>query len=124
MNRDKLIEELDKLNVQSETLLLDLKNYETDKLFKKPAPNVWSPIQILYHLYKSEMLSLQYIKKKVKYLRHELREFLLQISESHIRKNLYRHPIAGRLNLCQMLIFFDDHLKRHKKQIFNRIANK
>ena len=175
MKREKLIIRLDELNSQLSNLFEDLKRFSTDQLFQKPGPKVWSPIQVLYHLYKSEMLSLRYIKKKVQYdknpatsglltffrsvvlslalqtpfkyraappvdveelpggatmetiqkdwvnVREELRTFLLQIDTSYLSKNVYKHPLAGRFNLYQMLKFFNDHFQRHKKQIYDRL---
>ncbi len=36
---------------------------------------------------------------------------------------VYRHPFAGRMTMHQMLIFFNDHMAHHMKQI-NRIISK
>lgn len=36
---------------------------------------------------------------------------------------VYRHPFAGRMTMHQMLIFFNDHMAHHMKQI-NRIVSK
>ena len=36
---------------------------------------------------------------------------------------VYRHPFAGRMTMHQMLIFLNDHMAHHIKQI-NRIVSK
>jgi len=67
MKREKLISHLDKLDSDLKQLLENLKMYSADQLNRKPGPSVWSPLQILYHLYRSETLSLSYVKKKMHY---------------------------------------------------------
>ncbi len=50
-------------------------------------------------------------------------EYYSGIPEDHIGKQIYKHPIAGRMSMRGMLIFFHEHLLRHRKQI-NRILQK
>lgn len=52
--------------------------------------------------------------------RQELRAFLSTLPDEIFKKEVYKHPIAGRLNLDGMLQFFEGHFDRHRKQI-NRI---
>jgi len=54
--------------------------------------------------------------------RNALRKLLDEQSNELLEKLIYKHPIAGRLNAHQMLIFFEYHIKHHLKQI-NRIKN-
>ncbi|MCP3933286.1 MAG: DinB family protein [Bacteroidetes bacterium] len=49
--------------------------------------------------------------------RKELRQYLKTIPSEMIGKEIYKHPIAGRLTLPQMLDFFQTHYERHKKQL-------
>jgi hypothetical protein len=56
-----------------------------------------------------------------------LRADLITLIEKHQEAfgshMVYRHPFAGRMTMHQMLIFFNDHMAHHMKQI-NRIVSK
>jgi hypothetical protein len=49
--------------------------------------------------------------------RQELRAFLNTLPEETFKKEVYKHPVSGRLSLFHMLDFFDRHFDRHLKQI-------
>jgi hypothetical protein len=53
--------------------------------------------------------------------RKNLRALLNTIPEELLRKNIFKQPAAGRLNIYQMIDFMQAHFKRHKKQIDNLI---
>jgi len=67
MYREKLLQKIDKLDKEVEGLISNLKAYSTKQLQSKPAPDVWSPIQILNHIILSEQRSLEYCKKKLSF---------------------------------------------------------
>ena len=50
-------------------------------------------------------------------LRDEMFEFLQTIDNSHINRKIYKHAVAGRLNVIQAIKFFDEHLMHHRPQI-------
>ncbi len=50
-------------------------------------------------------------------LRNELISFIEKHQSDFGRHLVYRHPYAGRLTMHQMLIFFNDHMAHHLKQI-------
>ncbi|MBX2817593.1 MAG: DinB family protein [Saprospiraceae bacterium] len=54
-------------------------------------------------------------------LRSDIRDYLTNVEEKWLDKLVYKHPFAGRLTLGQMLVFFDEHLTRHQKQLRNRL---
>ncbi|NJN42065.1 MAG: DinB family protein [Flammeovirgaceae bacterium] len=56
-------------------------------------------------------------------LRNEYREFLERIEDKNLRKKIYKHPIAGRLNSFQALKFLREHFRHHLPQI-NRLLKK
>ena len=58
--------------------------------------------------------------KKWKQQRLDMKNFLSQLPEDIYKKEVYKHPFAGRLTLNGMLKFFDSHFDRHHRQI-NRI---
>ena len=49
--------------------------------------------------------------------RANLKLFLEGIEEKNAKKLLYKHPIAGRLDARQALIFFGEHIGHHLPQI-------
>lgn len=55
-------------------------------------------------------------------IRDELAAFLENMDDKNIRKIIYKHPIAGRLDARQAMIFFREHISHHTPQI-NRILN-
>jgi hypothetical protein len=50
-------------------------------------------------------------------LREDWRSFLENIPEEHVNKKIFRHVVAGRLNVEQGLRFFAEHVAHHKPQI-------
>lgn len=53
--------------------------------------------------------------------RNELRLFLENMPDKYINKKIYKHPVAGRLNVKQALAFFREHLKHHRPQIIRQL---
>jgi hypothetical protein len=56
-------------------------------------------------------------------LRNELRDFISEKYPAFKNHSVYNHPFAGRLTMEQMLIFFNDHIDHHTKQL-RRILKK
>lgn len=50
-------------------------------------------------------------------VRSELKQFLENMEDKHIRKVIYKHPVAGRLDVRQTMIFFREHIIHHTPQI-------
>ncbi|MEN0005439.1 MAG: DinB family protein [Bacteroidota bacterium] len=53
--------------------------------------------------------------------RADLRAFLETLPDNIWKKEVYKHPIAGRLPLSGMLQFYDAHFNRHRKQIYKTL---
>lgn len=49
--------------------------------------------------------------------RTQLKAFLETIADHHIKKKIYKHPVAGRIDFVQAIIFFREHFKHHYPQI-------
>jgi hypothetical protein len=49
--------------------------------------------------------------------RVELKNFLETFEEKHARKVLYKHPVAGRFDTRQTIVFFREHIIHHLPQI-------
>lgn len=52
-----------------------------------------------------------------KVLRKEIEDFLEGIDEATARKEIFRHPVVGRMNILQGLAFMQEHLARHTQQV-------
>ncbi len=56
--------------------------------------------------------------------RAELKELLNGISADHLKRKIYKHPVAGKLNIRQTLRFFREHLIHHTPQIKRLLKDK
>ena len=53
--------------------------------------------------------------------RQQLKALLDELPEGAAERDLFRHPVAGKLNLIQMLDFLDAHFRHHERQIWNAL---
>ena len=58
-----------------------------------------------------------YIKSQWDQTRKELRKLLDDLPEEFLNKNIFKHAIAGKMNIYQTLGFMEEHFKHHLKQI-------
>jgi uncharacterized damage-inducible protein DinB len=49
--------------------------------------------------------------------RTDLKIFLEGVEDKNLRKKIYKHPIAGRLDVVQAVIFYREHIIHHSPQI-------
>lgn len=64
-----------------------------------------------------ETLTLTQLTEEWANLRKELAAFLSTINDKHARRVIYKHPMAGRFDVRQTLIFFREHIHHHRPQI-------
>lgn len=64
-----------------------------------------------------DALSYEETVKQWNKVRTAMREFLEVIDEKHVRKKIYKHPVAGRLDAAQALDFCGEHIRHHLPQI-------
>lgn len=57
------------------------------------------------------------LKKKWETIRISMEKYLNNFPEDLIKKEIFKHPIAGWLNLNQTLGFLQDHFDHHKVQV-------
>ena len=62
-------------------------------------------------------LNFEELKQRWTSLRAEYYDFLKDLPDSIISAELWRHQIAGKMTILQMIDFFEDHVKRHRSQI-------
>jgi len=63
-----------------------------------------------------EVLVLHDLIKQWKTERQNLSNFIESIEERNITKKIFKHPIAGMLNIAQGISFFEEHIIHHKPQ--------
>ncbi|MFK7808727.1 MAG: DinB family protein [Saprospiraceae bacterium] len=61
--------------------------------------------------------------KQWKEQREELRVYLGTLPKDTFNKELYKHPLFGKMSLGAMLSFFINHFRRHRKQIDKILVN-
>ncbi len=61
--------------------------------------------------------SIEEVDARWQAVREELLFLLGGIEEKDIRKVIYKHPLAGRLDTRQALVFFREHIMHHMPQI-------
>lgn len=70
---------------------------------------------------KKEYNNLMVIDKRWTVVRSQIREVIEQLSEEELEKTLWKHAIAGKLNLYHMVQFFEIHYDRHYRQIVDTL---
>jgi hypothetical protein len=83
---------------------------------------VWSPIKFkapknISQENLPEKSTLQEVKTAYAPVRKEMKEFLENLPDDLLDKEIYKHPFAGRLSIKGMVQFFRGHQKRHSNQI-------
>jgi len=89
-------------------MMLKFSFYSPIRFKAPPAINMWA---------EQPLLSQTEIIEKWKANRKALIDFIKSnhpLFGSHL---VYKHPFVGRMTMYQMLIFFNDHMNRHLKQI-------
>lgn len=64
-----------------------------------------------------ESLSYQELQVRWDDLRAGLQNFLEKISPADLTKKIYKHPVAGRMNVQHALRFFAEHIRHHWPQV-------
>ena len=59
--------------------------------------------------------------KKWGTIRSSLKEYIDKFPKEYLDKEIFKHPIAGWLNLLQTINFLQNHFDHHKLQILKRI---
>ena len=61
--------------------------------------------------------------KQWKKQREDLRTYLASLPIEALSKEIYKHPVVGRMSINGMLSFFEGHFQRHRKQINQVLQN-
>ena len=55
-------------------------------------------------------------------VRSETFELLNKLPEADLKKEIWKHTVAGKMDIYQMLAFFNMHFNRHRKQVYRTLA--
>jgi uncharacterized damage-inducible protein DinB len=55
-------------------------------------------------------------------VRKDTFELLNHLPEADLKKEIWKHAVAGKMNVTQMLAFFNMHFNRHRKQVYRTLA--
>ena len=61
--------------------------------------------------------SLQELEKEWTAVRNELKGLLEKFGDDQVKRKIYKHVVAGKLNIQQTLLFFREHIIHHQQQI-------
>jgi len=56
--------------------------------------------------------------------RGELKNVLARFQDDQLKRKIYKHPIAGKLNIQQALRFFQEHINHHTPQVKKLLRQK
>ncbi|MDB5281845.1 MAG: hypothetical protein JWO06_920 [Bacteroidota bacterium] len=70
----------------------------------------------------ADFVSLNDLETKWEQIRHDLFQLLSKLPAKDLQKDIWKHAVAGKMNVFQMVEFFNFHFKRHRKQITRTIA--
>ena len=57
-------------------------------------------------------------------IRGEIKELLPRFQDDQLKRKVYKHPIAGKINIQQALQFFWEHINHHTPQVKNLLQPK
>jgi len=55
-------------------------------------------------------------------VRKEIYDLLNSLPEADLKKQIWKHAVSGKMNVSQMLAFFNIHFNRHRKQVYRTLA--
>jgi uncharacterized damage-inducible protein DinB len=117
LNKKRLgIKEASDTGLKEELIMIVLKVSQRLPL-KFKAPRVLAENTIIYQT--AGELKEAWVKT-----RDDLKETLRYFQEDQLKRKIYKHPIAGMLNIRQALQFFREHINHHTPQIKNLLRQK
>ncbi len=69
----------------------------------------------------ANFVSIKQLEERWKAVRSETLKLLNQLPEADLKKEIWKHAIAGKMNIEQMLAFFAIHFNRHRKQVYRTL---
>jgi len=70
----------------------------------------------------TEFFSIAQLEKRWEKVRMDTLNLLNRLPEADLKKEIWKHAIAGKMNISQMLAFFEIHFSRHRKQVYRTLA--
>ena len=92
------------------------------RIFFKLPFKIKAPKQVDGHQLPPD-LNFDLVSKEWMGQRKRLEDYFKTLPPEVFGKSLFKHPVAGRLDLSGMLTFYQTHFDRHKKQIFDALRS-
>ena len=70
----------------------------------------------------SKYSSVEELNARYSKVRKDTIDLLNKLPEEDLKKEIWKHAIAGKMNISQMLAFFNIHFNRHRKQVYRTLA--
>ena len=64
-----------------------------------------------------EALTLEQLNQQWNEVRQNLKGLFESIEDKNVKKKIYKHPVAGRLDAAQAVSFFNEHIHHHWPQV-------
>ena len=81
---------------------------------KYKAPTIINPTE--------NFASIQQLESRWAKVRKDTYDLLNRLPEADLKKEIWKHAIAGKMNIYQMLAFFNIHFSRHRKQVYRTLT--
>jgi uncharacterized damage-inducible protein DinB len=66
--------------------------------------------------------TIEQLDKKWTQVRTDTLQLLNRLPEADLKKEIWKHAIAGKMDAYQMVSFFNIHFNRHRKQVYRTLA--
>ena len=70
----------------------------------------------------SDFVSVKELDARWTRVRNDTYTLLNSLPDGDLKKEIWKHAIAGKMNIYQMLAFFNIHFSRHRKQVYRTLA--
>ncbi len=67
-------------------------------------------------------VTVEELDKKWARVRNDTYQLLNRLPEADYKREIWKHAVAGKMDIYQMLSFFNIHFNRHRKQIYRTLA--
>jgi uncharacterized damage-inducible protein DinB len=104
------IDDIPNTGLKEELVMVTLIVSQRLPFLKFKAPKVVAENTHVYH-------TMEQLREAWNKGRAELKEVLSRFEDNQLQRKIYKHPIAGKLNIQQTLRFFQEHIIHHTPQI-------
>jgi len=70
----------------------------------------------------NKFYTIEELDAKWSQVRKDTFNLLNKLSDADYKKEIWKHAVAGKMDIYQMLAFFNIHFNRHRKQVYRTLA--